>query len=50
MSIYEVIKNENEHFWDFLNGNQTMFSEQDLAYWEDEENNKLEELNELEVA
>jgi len=50
MSMYDLLKDENKHFWDFLEGEKTMFSQQDLAYWEDEENNKLEEFEELEVV
>ena len=49
MNKYDLLKVENEQFWAFLDRNKTMFSAQDLAYWEDEENNALEELSELEV-
>ncbi len=44
MNIYELLKEENQKFWDFLNLENDMFSAQDLAYWEDEENNRIEEL------
>ena len=44
MNIYELLKEENQKFWDFLNLQNDMFSAQDLAYWEDEENNRIEEL------
>ncbi len=50
MSMYDLLKDENKHFWDFLEKNKAMFSQQDLAYWEDEENNKLEELEELGIV
>jgi len=50
MNMYELLKAENEQFWEYLNRNKAMFSAQDLSYWEDEENNPLEELNELEVV
>lgn len=49
MSFYELLQKENEQFWNFLNTSQEMFSEQDYAYWEDEENNRVETLEELEV-
>lgn len=44
MNIYELLKEENQKFWDFLNLENDMFSAQDLAYWEDEEKNRIEEL------
>ncbi len=50
MSIYDLLKDENKHFWDFLDADKAMFSQQALAYWEDEENNKLEELEEIEFV
>ena len=50
MSFYELLQNENEHFWDFLCSRPTMFSDQDYAYWEDEENNTLAVLEEIEIV
>jgi len=47
MNIYELLKEENQKFWDFLNLENDMFSAQDLAYWEDEENNQVEELESI---
>ena len=47
MNIYELLKEENQKFWDFLNLENEMFSAQDLAYWEDEENNRIEELESI---
>ena len=44
MNIYELLKEENQKFWNFLDFDNDMFSAQDLAYWEDEENNRLDEL------
>jgi hypothetical protein len=48
MNFYELLQKENERFWDFLTANPVRFSEQDYAYWEDEENNKLEILEDIE--
>jgi hypothetical protein len=50
MNFYERLQEENEHFWDFLNTSPVRFSEQDYAYWEDEENNTLDILEEVELA
>jgi hypothetical protein len=47
MNIYELLKEENQKFWDFLNLENDMFSAQDLAYWEDEENNQIEALESI---
>lgn len=50
MNFYELLQKENALFWEFLNSRPAMFSEQDYAYWEDEENNKLEVLEEIEIT
>jgi hypothetical protein len=50
MSFYEKLQQENEHFWDFIISHPNLFSQQDYAYWKDEENNKLEALEEIEIV
>lgn len=50
MNFYERLQQENEHFWDFLVAHPNMFSQQDFAYWKDEEKNTLEALEEIEIV
>ncbi len=39
MNIYDMLKEENQKFWDLLEFDKEIISAEDLAYWDDEENN-----------
>lgn len=49
MNIIEILQKENQRFWDLINTNETIFSKEDLAYWDDEELNDVERIEEIEV-
>lgn len=49
MNIIEMLQKENQRFWDVIIPDESLFSKEDLAYWEDEELNDVECIEEIEV-
>lgn len=49
MNIIEILQKENQRFWDLINTDEPLFSKEDLAYWDDEELNDVEQIEDMAV-